>query len=237
MFTGIVEAVGTVVSSRPATGGRRLRVDIGPLGERLGPGASIAVNGVCLTVAAISGRCVECDAITETLNRSNLGRLTGGEKVNLERSLQPGGRLDGHFVQGHVDATAVVTRRNVSEREWVLWFRPDAEVLPYIVPKGSVAVDGVSLTVAAVEGPEFSVALIPTTIERTTLVSRQVGDRVNIESDIIARTVIHHLHRWTKPSDGAEGDEHHVPDGGPLADGASVKGGLSLDSLREHGYL
>jgi riboflavin synthase len=213
MFTGIIEAAGSILSSRPTPGGRRLSIDAGPVAADAQLGASIAINGVCLTVAAVAGARLEFDVIAETLRRTNLGQLQPGHKVNLERALRPSSRLDGHFVQGHVDGAATVTRRLASEKEWVLWFRADDAVRAFLIPKGSVAIDGVSLTIATVEGDEFSVAIIPTTLRVTTLADRQVGDRVNIESDIIARTVIHHLGR------------------------VSASDGLTMDTLREHGFL
>ena len=213
MFTGIIETTGRIVNTRPVAGGRKLTIDAGSVAEGVAGGASVAVNGACLTVTAVNGASLDFDVITETLNRTNLGRLARGDQVNLERSLRPDSRLDGHFVQGHVDGTALVTRRQASDREWILWLRPDEAVRPCIIPKGSVAIDGISLTVAAVDGEEFSVAIIPTTLKLTTLESRRVGDRVNVESDIIARTIIHHLRS------------------------TSSAGGLTRDTLREHGYL
>lgn len=213
MFTGIVETTGRVVRSTPCAGGRRLCVDAGEVASGAVLGASVAVNGVCLTVCGVAGGQVEFDVITETLERTNLGRLRPGERVNLERSLRPDGRLDGHFVQGHVDGIGEVTRRIDSAREWVLWVRADAGVRAYIIPKGSIAIDGISLTIAAVEADQFSVAIIPTTLERTNLGDRKVGDRVNLESDIIARTVVHRLEQ------------------------IRAAGGVTLSTLREQGYL
>lgn len=213
MFTGIIETTGKVLACRSVAGGRTLSVDAGVVASDAVDGASIAVNGVCLTVAAVKDTSLEFDVITETLERSNLGRLSVGDRVNLERSLRPDGRLDGHFVQGHVDGTAVVTARNVSEKEWVMWLRPTEDVRGYIIPKGSVCLDGISLTVAKVRGEEFSVAIIPTTLERTNLGDCKVGDSVNVESDIIARTVIHHL------------------------ESMGSAGGLSMETLKEHGFL
>jgi riboflavin synthase len=213
MFTGIVETMGTVVSSRPVAGGRTLSIDAGAVADGAIQGASIAVNGVCLTVTGARSSCLDFDVIAETLRRSNLGHLKAGDVVNLERSLRANERLEGHFVQGHIDGTAEVTRRLDSPREWALWLRPGPEVRPYLIPKGSVAIDGVSLTIAAVEKDRFSVALIPTTLKMTTLGLRRAGDTVNIESDILVRTVIHHLERLDAGS------------------------GLSPDMLREHGYL
>ena len=213
MFTGIVETTGNVVAVRAVAGGQRLTVEAGEIAGEVEHGASVCVNGVCLTVAGTGGTHIEFDVITETLRRSNLGRLRPGALVNLERSLRADGRIDGHFVQGHIDGTATVARREVSPAEWMLWLRPDEAVRPYIIPKGSVAIDGISLTIANVSGEEFSVAIIPTTLARTTLEARQVGDLVNIESDILARTVIEHLRRF------------------------SESGGLTMDTLKEHGFL
>lgn len=212
MFTGIVETTGTISSTRATAGGRRLRVDVGSMAGELSFGASVCVGGICLTVADLSAGSLEFDVIKETLDRSALGLKRVGDRVNLERSLRADGRLDGHFVQGHVDGIGVVERVVASPREHVVWLRPDGSVFPYIIPKGSVAVDGVSLTIAEVAADAFSVALIPTTLDRTTLGSLAVGDRVNLESDIIARTVVHHLSR--------------------LPEGA----GLTLDTLREAGF-
>ena len=213
MFTGIVEVTGTVVRARSVPSGRRLTIEAGRAAEDAALGASVAVNGVCLTVAVVSGPQLDFDVIAETLRRTNLGRLTAGDKVNLERSLRLDGRLDGHLVQGHVDGRGTVTRRQASPEEWMLWLRAEEQVRPYIVPKGSVALDGISLTVAVVEGDEFAVAAIPTTLERTTLGLRQPGDEVNIESDIIVRTIIHQLRQVTPAK------------------------GLTAGFLQEHGYL
>jgi len=193
MFTGIVETIGTVRGSRVVAGGRRLRVDAGPLAADCAIGASLCVSGVCLTVAGIADRDLEFDVIAETLATSTLGGRRVGDRVNLERALRVGDRLDGHFVQGHVDGTATVDRKHESSKEWVIWLRPGAGPAPYIVPKGSIAVDGVSLTVSAAADGAFAVALIPTTLEHTTLSALKAGDRVNIETDLIARTVVHHL--------------------------------------------
>lgn len=216
MFTGIVEGVGVVAASRSAAGGaggRRVTIDAGAIADGVVEGASIAVDGVCLTVCGIEGARLDFDVVSETLERSTLGRRRTGDRVNLERSLRVGDRLDGHFVQGHVDGMARVTRREVSQREWVLWFAPSADVADYMIPKGSVAINGISLTIAAVGDGEFSVAFIPTTLARTNISDLKVGDEVNIESDIVTRTIIHTLRGLT----GGEG--------------------LTEAKLREHGYL
>lgn len=193
MFTGIIETTGEITHTRTAPGGRRLAIR-GPADwSDVVHGASIAVSGVCLTVAAMHNHLIEFDVITETLDRTTLAALVVGDRVNLERSLRVGDRLDGHFVQGHVDGTATVTRIISNPHESVVWLRADEALRAYIVPKGSIAMDGVSLTIAAVRADQFSVALIPTTLQRTTLERLKIGDRVNIETDIITRTVVHQL--------------------------------------------
>ena len=212
MFTGIVELVGAIRDTRPVPGGRRLRVEVGPVAGECAIGASVCVSGVCLTVSGASGEALDFDVITETLDRSTLGSKRIGNQVNVERSLRLTDRLDGHFVQGHVDGTAVVERVVSASPERLVWLRPDPLLMSYIVPKGSVAVDGVSLTIAAIESGTFSIALIPTTLERTTLSSLTAGDQINIETDIITRTVVHRLSEM------------------------SSAGGLTLDTLREAGY-
>lgn len=211
MFTGIVETTGTIFSTRPVPGGRRLSVDVGPMANECPIGASLSLSGVCLTVAEIAGSRLEFDVIIETLETSTLGSKRTGDHVNLERSLKVGDRLDGHFVQGHVDGRATVMRIQASPREYLIWLLPETELTPYIIPKGSITIDGVSLTIAAVEGGEFSVAFIPTTLQRTTLSSLKARDIVNIETDIIARTIIRHL------------------------TGMSASTGLTIDALREAG--
>ena len=193
MFTGIIERVGVIAAIRSGPGGRRLRIDAGPMAADCVVGASVSVNVVCLTVADTTGNTLDFDVIAETLETSTLGSGNAGDHVNLERSLKVGDRLDGHFVQGHVDGTAAVDRVIASSREHRIQLRPHPSLMPYIVPKGSVAIDGVSLTIAEAKGDVFSVALVPTTLDRTTLPSLAAGHVVNIETDILARTVVHHL--------------------------------------------
>jgi len=202
-----------VTALRRVPGGLHLSVEAGSVADGVKPGDSVAVDGACLTVAEIRGTQLDFDVISETVSRSTLSERRIRDSVNLERSLRVGDRLDGHFVQGHVDCVAAVTRREVSAREWAVWLRPDNESLKYVVPKGSVAINGVSLTVAKVQGDEFCVALVPTTLARTSLPDLQTGDRVNVETDILTRTIVHTL---------------EAGNGG---------GGLTLDHLREHGYL
>jgi riboflavin synthase len=186
VFTGIVEELGTVV----AVAADRLVLD-GPLVTRdVAEGDSIAVNGVCLTVVAVHGATFTADVMAETWKRSSLGELAEGDKVNLERAALPTTRLGGHLVQGHVDAVGTVEVREAGGAGWEsVTFAAPPSLMRYVVEKGSITVDGVSLTVIGTGADRFSVGLIPTTLERTTLGRKQVGDPVNLEVDIIAKYV------------------------------------------------
>lgn len=190
MFTGIVEGQGRVFRIRQETAGIRLVIDP-PREIAIDTviGDSIAINGCCLTLVAFHENRWEFQAGSETLSKTNLGQLREGNLVNLERALTANGRLGGHFVQGHVDGVGYVDRTEV-EGGWVnIWFRVSEELARLMVSKGSVAVDGVSLTVVNVDRDRFSVALIPHTLEVTTLGSRTTGDAVNIETDILGKYV------------------------------------------------
>jgi riboflavin synthase len=196
MFTGIIETTCAVVAVADHPGGRRLTVDLADLaGEPLALGESIAVDGVCLTVAAIDGPRAAFDAIAETLGLTTLGRLGRGSRVNVERALRPTDRLGGHFVQGHVDGMATLARHEQSAREVKLWFDAGLDLLAEMAPKGSVAVSGVSLTLVDVDPAtgRFSVALIPTTLALTTLADLREGEPVNVETDILGKYVRRYL--------------------------------------------
>ena len=190
MFTGLVEARGSVVELIDEPPARRLEVEVGSewvVDSAIGD--SVAINGCCLTVVSIGASTLSFEAGAETLARTNLGDLSGGDPVNLERPLAAGGRLGGHFVQGHIDGTAEVMEVT-RDGDWVtMWFQVPGSLAMGLVPKGAVAVDGVSLTVVEVVSDRFSVALIPHTLEVTTLGIRQAGSRVNIETDILAKYV------------------------------------------------
>ncbi|GAB3596438.1 riboflavin synthase [Angustibacter peucedani] len=192
MFTGIVEELGEVVALEPLGDSARLTVR-GPLvTSDAVHGASIAVNGVCLTVVGEpAAGAFTVDVMRETLRRSALGALEVGSRVNLERALAADGRFGGHVVQGHVDGTAHVVRREPGERWEVVTISLPPDLAPYVVEKGSITVDGVSLTVAALDDAAgtFAVSLIPTTLELTTLGRRAVGDPVNLEVDVLAKYV------------------------------------------------
>lgn len=190
MFTGLVEGRGVVKAVLPEGDAIRLRIDAGEaIGPHLGIGDSVSINGCCLTVVETTGTVADFQAGTETLSKTNLGRLAPGSVVNLERSLPVDGRLGGHFVQGHIDGVGHI--RSVSrDGEWVkMWFDIPDTLSRFLVPKGSVAVDGISLTVVDVERSGFSVALIPHTLDVTTLGACVAGDPVNIETDILGRYV------------------------------------------------
>mgnify|MGYP000135593905 CR=1 FL=1 len=187
MFTGIVEAMGQVVALEARPGGGRLRVRVPSEFTDLAPGRSLAVDGVCLTVVAVEGDTVLFDLAAETLRRTTLGRLRPGARVNLERPLATGERLGGHFVQGHVDGVGTVTRVTPEgEGIWMEVSLPPG-LARYVAEKGSLALDGVSLTVAAAEDDRCAVALIPHTLAVTTLGRKGPGDLVNVEVDILAK--------------------------------------------------
>jgi len=193
VFTGIVEK--TVKLIGVADGPKFRRLTLPDLWRDLRGGESIAVNGVCLTVAEIGDGMLGFDVIDETLQKTNLGLLASGDEIHLERSLRAGDRIDGHFVQGHVDGMARLVKRISDEIEWRLIVQPPAELMKFVAPKGSAALDGVSLTVARVHADTFEVALIPTTIKLTALANRQVGWPYNFESDIVSKTVVNWLER------------------------------------------
>jgi riboflavin synthase len=189
MFTGIVEARGIVAESADAGGRRRLGIDAGALAEGMRVGDSIAVNGVCLTAVAVAGSQVVVEAVAETLARSNLGLLAAGGAVNLERPMRADGRFDGHIVQGHVDGVGTVRRIEAEGASIRLWVDVPAELRHYLAEKGSIAVDGVSLTISGVDATGFEVVLIPHTLEVTLFGARRPGDAVNLEADVIAKYV------------------------------------------------
>ena len=195
MFTGLVETLGVVTKLEPIGPGVRLSVRSQLVAEGTKIGDSVGINGCCLTVVAIGGDELTFEAGSETLGRTNLGRLIVGSGVNLERSLKVGDRLGGHYVTGHIDAVATLDARR-EEGDWsFLWFRVPRELTRQMASKGSIAVDGVSLTLVEVAEERFSVALIPHTLAVTTLGKLAVGDVVNIETDVLAKYVQQQLLR------------------------------------------
>ncbi len=185
MFTGIVEEVGTVAAVRE--GGLAIRAATVLSDAHVGD--SICINGVCLTVTAIKGDTFTVDTVPETLRRSNLGDLRAGDPVNLERALLPSTRMGGHFVQGHIEGTGTLVEQRPDGDAWLLRFEVPPELARYIVEKGFIAVDGISLTVVSRDAHSFVVTVIPFTRTHTNLGTRTVGDRVNLETDILAKYV------------------------------------------------
>ena len=190
MFTGLVEELGYVAALEPIGDGIRLRIAAKTVTDDMEIGASIAVNGVCLTVVEFDADTFALDAVPETMDRSSLGSLSAGSSVNLERAVRAMDRMGGHIVQGHVDATTTITNIEAYEDgSWRYHFALDENTAPYVVEKGSITIDGISLTIASLDDAAFSIAVIPHTAEVTTLGSRQVGDLVNVEVDVLAKYV------------------------------------------------
>jgi riboflavin synthase len=190
MFTGLVEGVGTLAARETRGGDARLRIDVGTLPfDRVETGESISVNGVCLTVVAFDADTFEADASNETLALTTLGALPIGHALNLERAMRPDDRLGGHLVSGHVDGVGRVLQVSDDARAQRWTFAAPKTLLRYIAQKGSICVDGVSLTVNAVDDAGFEVALVPHTIAHTTFAQTAVGDVVNLEVDLVARYV------------------------------------------------
>jgi riboflavin synthase len=195
VFTGIIETVGRVASVEAQGEKTRLAIEAAAVSDGLPVGASVAVNGTCLTVVAVSASQVIFEVVRETLDRSSLGDLRSGSRVNLERALRADGRLDGHIVQGHVDGTGRVRaiERQGDDVRFAVDCEPEFAAL--LVPKGSIAIDGVSLTLVQVGVAGFDVALIPHTLAATNLADRQPGDRVNLEADVLGKYVQKYLER------------------------------------------
>jgi len=207
VFTGIVEEIGKVISARPGN----LAVAAGKVLEDMAEGASIAVNGVCLTVTGFDNKSFTVEVMEETLSRTNLGLLKTGDQVNLERPLTLGGRLGGHLVQGHIDDTGRVILITPRGESIIAGFEAPPKLMSYIVEKGFITVDGVSLTVVARNSGSFQVSLVDYTRQHTILGKLRVGDTVNLEADIIAKYV-----------------EQFNRNGGS---------GITIDFLQEHGFL
>jgi riboflavin synthase len=195
VFTGIIEGVAEVVSVRAEPEFARIGVSAGEWVEGMKLGDSVAINGACLTVATMEGDQLSFDAVRETLECTNIGDLETGSRVNLERAMLAAGRLDGHIVQGHVDATGTVRRLERSGDDVQFFVACPGDFSDLLVEKGSVAIDGVSLTVVGVEPEGFDVALIPHTLRETNLGEREPGQRVNLEADILGKYMRKYLER------------------------------------------
>jgi len=219
MFTGIVEYVGTVVAVSPRGKVVQIAIDCGPIVEGVRLGDSISINGTDLTVTTMAGTTLRFEMVQETASITNLGLLRPGSRVNLERAMPAEGRYDGHVVQGHVDGTGTIHEWRRQQEDVRLFVSCGAELISGMVPKGSITVDGVSLTLVDVGADFFSVALIPYTLSHTTLGERRVGDRVNLEVDLLGKYVRKYLQQiFGAPSDSPAGT------------------GLSVARLRELGF-
>lgn len=242
MFTGIVEEIGTVDSIQKGARSALIRIQARIVTEGAKVGDSIAVNGICLTVTSLSKTGFTADVMPETINRSSLSRLTCGSSVNLERAMAANGRFGGHLVSGHIDGTGTVTE--IKRDDNAVWYTisAPARLLKYIVEKGSIAIDGISLTVAEAGTSQFSISAIPHTVKATTLSQRRIGDLVNLETDMAGK----YIERFLTFPHLKEGNlpETNIPaltgksSGQPQAAGsapAKTKG-LSQEFLMKHGF-
>ena len=193
MFTGIVEGIGIIKKLEKKTKNRsaaKIKVDLGNLAKGLKVGHSVALNGVCLTVTRISKKVAEFEIIGETIKKTDLGKLESGHKVNIERSLKVGERTEGHFVLGHIDGTGKKINIKKFPKEIKLWIELPNNLTKYVVKKGSIAIDGISLTLVDIIKNKILVCIIPHTMEITNLNSKKIGDKVNIETDILGKYII-----------------------------------------------
>ena len=193
MFTGIIEGLGNIVRFDKKTTNRsaaKMKIKLGKIAKGLKIGDSVAINGVCLTAVNISKDVAEFEMVGETIKKTNLGSLKSGNKVNIERSLKVGERLEGHFVLGHVDGVGIISKMEKQPNQIKIWTKITKELSKYIIKKGSVTVDGISLTVVDVLQDQFSVSIIPHTMKITNLSYKKVGDKVNIETDILGKYIL-----------------------------------------------
>ena len=205
MFTGIVEEMGKIVRVEKGAKSSRLMVSGDKIFSDLKLGDSVATNGVCLTVTSFSKGIFTADVMNETLKRSNLGELRQGSMVNLERAMIANGRFGGHIVSGHIDGTGVITK--IEQDDIAVWYtiRADRKIMKYIIEKGSVAIDGISLTIAKVTDNDFSVSLIPHTAKETVLGYKKTGDTVNLENDVVGKYIEHFLSFKEEPETKSSG--------------------------------
>jgi len=193
MFTGIIEGLGNIIKFDKKTSNRsaaKMKIQLGKIARGLKIGDSVAINGVCLTTINISKDIAEFEMVGETIKKTNLGTLQSGNKVNIERSLKVGDRLEGHFVLGHVDGVGLISKIEKQSNQIKMWTEVPKELSKYIIKKGSVTVDGISLTVVDVLKDQFSVSIIPHTMKITNLSYKKIGDKVNIETDILGKYIL-----------------------------------------------
>lgn len=204
MFTGIIQHLGPVTKSHRRAGGLALTIDIGKTADKVKPSDSLAVNGVCLTVTSKSDTQVSFDVVSETLKRTNLGALKTQELVNIEPALRVGEPLGGHFLQGHIDGTGLITKKDKSGNGYLMEISAPPKLTELMIEKGSIAVDGVSLTIVSLKKDRFSVALIPFTLTHTNLGRKSRPDRVNLEVDMIGKWVKKLLANQTSANESLE---------------------------------
>ena len=211
VFTGLIQSMGKVVATRHHGGGMQLDLDLGPFAEGLKGGESVAVSGACLTVTTVEGSVARFDLSQETIQKTRFGQIEPEQSLNIEFSLCAGAALGGHFVSGHVDGLGTFLRRETQGDYELQVFRAPEQVAQLLIPKGSISIDGVSLTVAEIFSPdEFSVALIPETLARTTLSDLVSGDPVHMEGDLLGKFVFAYMDRRQSPAGStAMGSEKH----------------------------
>ena len=193
MFTGIIEGLGNIIRFDKKTSNRsaaKMKINLGKIAKGLKVGDSVAINGVCLTAINISKGIAEFEMVGETIKKTNLGSLGSGDRVNIERSLKVGERLEGHFVLGHIDGVGTISKLQKQTNQVKIWIKIPKELSKYVIKKGSVTVDGISLTVVDVLKDQFSVSIIPHTMKITNLNYKKVGDKVNIETDILGKYIL-----------------------------------------------
>jgi riboflavin synthase len=231
MFTGIIETVGKVGGIERQGESVRLTVAAGKVAEDVAIGDSVSVNGVCLTVVEAKPPFLTFDAVYETMRKTSLGTLNVGDGVNLERALQANGRFGGHIVQGHVDGTGRIASIRPVGNSWFVYVDASPELMRYVVTKGSVCVDGISLTVAEAEDRTFALSIIPHTWDNTTLHERRAGDPVNIETDIVGKYVEKMIGAGYggAPSGNGSGSDYPYRE--------RDRGGVSMDLLARSGYV
>ncbi len=194
MFTGIIQTIGTLTNINPTAVGSRISINIGKLADEITVGGSVAINGVCLTATKVNLPETEFDVIHETLSRTNLGKLKVNDRVNIELPLRPTDRLDGHIILGHIDTTCkIIDIQMTDQNRYITFELTDPDYQKYLVPKGSIAIDGISLTLVDVTGPRFSIAFIPETLRATTMGEKTIGDILNVETDIIVKAIVRQL--------------------------------------------
>ena len=187
MFTGIIQSIGKVANIQKTVSGSQLAINLKALSRKVALGDSVSINGVCLTATKKTGEIVLFDAVRETISRSNLGRLKRGNPVNIELAIRAGEPFGGHFVQGHVDGTGTIYRKYKEGKGFVIEIKTTPQITSQMIEKGSVAIDGISLTITGIGRDKFTIAIIPHTLKHTTLAGKRIGETVNLEADMLGK--------------------------------------------------